>query len=64
MDRGHEPITARPAWRALEAHHSALKDVHLRQLFADDRKRGERLCVEAAGLLLDYSKNRITDDTV
>src|SRR5258705_12492811 len=64
MDRGPEPITARAAWRALEAHHSAVKGVHLRQLFADDRQRGERLCVEAAGLLLDYSKNRINDETV
>ncbi len=64
MDRGPEPITSRAAWRALQAHHSAVKGVHLRQLFADDPKRGERLTAEAAGVFLDYSKNRITDETL
>jgi glucose-6-phosphate isomerase len=64
MDRSVEPITSRPAWRELEAHHAALAKVHLRQLFADDAKRGERLCLEAAGIFLDYSKNRITDETL
>ncbi len=58
------PLTSRPAWRALEAHHSKIRDLHLRQLFADDPGRGERLTVEAEGLLLDYSKNRITDETL
>jgi len=57
-------LTTRAAWRALEAHHRALKDVHLRQLFADDAKRGERFTCEGAGLFLDYSKNRITDETL
>ena len=52
------------AWQALEAHYQQIKDVHLRQLFADDPGRGERLTVEGAGLYLDYSKNRITDETV
>jgi glucose-6-phosphate isomerase len=58
------PLTNRPAWRALEAHHAKIRDLHLRQLFADDPGRGERLTVEAKGLLLDYSKNRITDETL
>ena len=58
------PLTSRPAWRALEAHHAKIRDLHLRQLFADDPGRGERLTVEAAGLFLDYSKNRITDETL
>ena len=57
-------LTARPAWQALEAHHRQVRDVHLRQLFADDPTRGERMTAEAAGLYLDYSKNRITDDTL
>jgi glucose-6-phosphate isomerase len=57
-------LTSRAAWRALEAHHRALKDVHLRRLFADDAKRGERFTCEAVGLFLDYSKNRITDETL
>jgi glucose-6-phosphate isomerase len=56
--------TETPAWRALQAHYEKIKDVHLRQLFADDSKRGERLTVEGAGLYLDYSKNRITDETI
>ena len=58
------PLTSRPAWQALEAHHAKIRDLHLRQLFADDPGRGERLTVEAAGLFLDYSKNRITDETL
>ena len=58
------PLTARPAWKALQAHHATLKDAHLRRLFADDPGRGDRLTAEAAGLFLDYSKNRVTDETV
>ncbi len=58
------PLRKRPAWALLEKHYQALKDVQLRQLFADDPKRGERLASEAAGLYLDYSKNRITDETL
>jgi glucose-6-phosphate isomerase len=56
-------LTARPAWKALVAHHEQMRGMHLRKLFADDPKRGERLTVEAAGIFLDYSKNRINDDT-
>ena len=54
----------RPAWRALEKHYEELRDKHLRELFAADETRGERLVAEGAGLYLDYSKNRITDDTL
>jgi glucose-6-phosphate isomerase len=57
-------LRMRPAWAALEKHHQNIKGMHLRQLFADDRERGQRLAVEAAGLYLDYSKNRITDETL
>jgi glucose-6-phosphate isomerase len=58
------PLTQRPAWKALAAHYQAIKDIHLRQLFAEDPSRGQRLAVEAAGLYLDYSKNRVTDETL
>ena len=57
-------LRARPAWAALEKHHREIEGRHLRQLFAEDRRRGERLAVEAAGIYLDYSKNRITDETL
>ena len=57
-------LRMRPAWAALEKHYHKIKDVHLRQLFAEDRERGERLAVEAAGIYFDYSKNRITDETL
>ena len=57
-------LTATPSWRALTAHHAQIKDVHLRSLFADDPGRAERFCAEGAGLFLDYSKNRITDETL
>src|SRR5262249_8890264 len=58
------PLRERPAWAALEKHHQELEDVHLRDLFTDDPGRGERLVLEAAGLYLDYSKHRITDETI
>jgi glucose-6-phosphate isomerase len=58
------PLRKRPAWALLEKHYQKLKDVHLRQLFADDHGRGERLALEAASVYLDYSKNRITDETL
>src|ERR1700722_6618103 len=58
------PLRRRPAWALLEKHYQKLKAMHLRQLFANDRERGESLAVEAAGLYLDYSKNRITDETL
>jgi len=57
-------LRVRPAWAALEKHYHKIKDVHLRQLFAEDRERGESLAVEAAGIYFDYSKNRITDETL
>jgi glucose-6-phosphate isomerase len=53
-----------PAWNALAAHHKTVSNLHMRQLFADDPKRGERLGLEAVGLYLDYSKNRVTDETL
>jgi len=58
------PLTDRRAWKALTAHHRTIREVHLRKLFADDPTRGERMTAEAAGLYLDYSKNRVTDDTL
>ena len=58
------PVTERPAWKALAAHHDTIRDVHLRTLFAEDPKRGERLTAEACGLYLDYSKHRVKDETI
>src|ERR1700756_5149694 len=52
------------AWKALASHYKAVSKMHLRQLFADDPTRGQRMAVEAAGLYLDYSKNRVTDETL
>src|SRR3989475_8177409 len=57
-------LTALPAWKALAEHYQQMRQRHLRQLFADDPRRGERLTAEAAGLYLDYSKHRITDATL
>ncbi|MEP6496278.1 MAG: glucose-6-phosphate isomerase, partial [bacterium] len=57
-------LTASPAWAALQAHHRSMADAHLRRLFAADPERGTRLTTEAAGLYLDYSKQRVTDETV
>jgi glucose-6-phosphate isomerase len=57
-------LTRRPEWGALAAHHATLRDTHLRDLFGKDPVRGERLTAEAAGLYLDYSKNRVTDETL
>jgi len=58
------PLTRRPAWKALANHHKKIQKLHLRKLFSDDPKRGERMAVGAAGLYLDYSKNRVTDQTL
>ena len=58
------PLSHRPAWNDLAAHYQKVRDLHLRKLFADDAKRGERMTAEAVGLYLDYSKNRITDETL
>jgi len=57
-------LTSGPAWKALQAHHAEIGGRHLRDLFAEDPGRGERLTVEAVGIYLDYSKNRINDDTI
>src|SRR5262245_50735599 len=58
------PLTARPSWKALAAHYEKVQGLHLRQLFAEDPGRGQRLTAEAAGMYLDYSKNRLTDETL
>src|SRR5208282_3450273 len=58
------PLTKRNAWNALTAHYKKISKIHLRKLFADDPKRGERLTLEAAGIFLDYSKHRINDQTI
>ncbi len=57
-------LTETPAWQALTAHHAQIKDLHLRKLFADDPGRAERLSAEGAGLFIDYSKNRVTDEAL
>jgi glucose-6-phosphate isomerase len=69
MASGAEPVNPRlanerPAWKALEDHHKKVRESHLRDLFSADPKRGERMTAEAVGLFLDYSKNRITDETL
>src|SRR6516225_6796604 len=63
---GGEPVSTKraAAWKALESHAATVSRTHLRQLFAEDPKRGELMAVEAVGLYLDYSKNRITDETL
>ena len=57
-------LTSCQSWKALGTHYESIRNVHLRTLFADDPGRGERFTIEAAGLFLDYSKNRITGETV
>jgi len=59
-----ESLTKQKAWKKLQTHYKKTKELHLRDLYADDPQRGERLTAEAAGIFLDYSKNRITDETV
>src|SRR6202167_2637203 len=58
------PLTKRKAWKPLQAPHKKVQGLHLRQLFADDPQRGERMTAEALGLFLDYSKNRVTAETL
>lgn len=58
------PTANRPAWKSLELHAQTMREVHLRSLFSDDPARGERLTAEGAGLFLDYSKNRVSDETI
>jgi glucose-6-phosphate isomerase len=64
MKSNLKPLTQRSAWKALATHHKQIQKTHLRKLFADDPKRGPKFSIEAAGLFLDYSKNRITDKTL
>src|SRR5262249_37934662 len=59
-----EPAAGQSAWKTLASHYKTISELHLRQLFADDPKRGQRMAVEAIGLYLDFSKNRITDETL
>src|SRR5262245_29463601 len=59
-----QSLTTRKAWKALTAHFKKVRELHLRELFAQDSKRGERMTLEAVGLLLDYSKNRVTEETL
>ena len=59
-----QPLSKLKAWKALSTHYKKVRELHLRDLFRDDPRRGERLTVEAAGIFLDYSKNRITDETL
>ena len=58
------PLTHRPSWQKLEEHYHSARDLHLRTLFAEDPQRGERFALEAVGIYLDYSKNRVTDETM
>jgi len=64
MTAALQALTERPSWKALAAHHQAVGGLHLRKFFADDSRRGERFSAEGAGIYLDYSKNRITDETL
>ncbi len=64
MSTNTTPLTQRPAWKALEEHYQKARSLHLRTLFAQDPRRGERFALEAAGIYLDYSKNRVTDETM
>ncbi len=64
MDPTTKSVTERGAWNALLAHYQKVRELHLRKLFADDPTRGKRMTVEAVGLYLDYSKNRVTDETL
>jgi glucose-6-phosphate isomerase len=64
MTADSQAATAYPAWKALETHYRQIRDMHLRTLFAKDPGRGERMTLEAAGIYLDYSKHRITDETL
>jgi glucose-6-phosphate isomerase len=63
-ERSSRSTSTHPAWQALEAHHASMRGLHLRSLFADDPARGERMTAEATGVFLDYSKNRINDETL
>jgi glucose-6-phosphate isomerase len=64
LEPSSQPVTQRPSWKALAGHYTQIRDRHLRDLFAADPARGERLTAEAVGVYFDYSKNRITDETI
>src|SRR5580765_7724999 len=64
MDPTTKSVTERDAWNALVAHYQNVRELHLRKLFADDPTRGKRMIINAVGLYLDYSKNRVTDETL
>jgi glucose-6-phosphate isomerase len=64
MTLPNSSLIGRPAWLPLQSHYSAVRDLHLRQLFANDPKRGERMTAEAEGIYFDYSKNRVTEETL
>ena len=64
ISQGIAPLPKRKAWTELQSHYEKLRELHLRKLFAENPKRGERMTAEAVGLFLDYSKNRITDETI
>ena len=64
MDPTTKSVSERRAWNALVAHYQNARELHLRKLFADDPTRGKRMTIEAVGLYLDYSKNRVTDETL
>jgi glucose-6-phosphate isomerase len=64
MTTGIQSLSARASWKGLESHYRKVQDLHLRKLFADDPTRGEQMTAEAVGIYLDYSKNRITDESI
>src|SRR6201982_2170227 len=64
MNRTNQSVTQRDAWNSLVAHYQNVRELHLRKLFADDPTRGKRMTIDAVGLYLDYSKNRVTDETL
>jgi len=64
MNAAIDSVFARPAWKALWAHHESLRGLHLLKLFAEDPSRGERMALEEVGIYFDYSKNRVTEETL
>ena len=64
MTKSVQSLSDRPAWKALESHYHSIRAMHIRKLFADDPPRGERMVAEAVGIVFDYSKNRVTDETL
>src|SRR5262245_37442649 len=64
MTTAVRPLTERSAWKALTSHYGNVRELHMRKLFADDPQRGQRLTAEGAGIYLDFSKNRVTDETL